>query len=791
MAVAARCGQADDGAVIDGDRFTADGLVVAAFQFQIDDLAVRAVLFALLGRGLAQEILVEFDEAFDVGLDRRDFVGQFGAPAAIGLFHAHGIDGIGAEMADIVGLPGLHQGGIDRGHAVHRAMQFPAQFTDIVDAQRPDGDACDGDVLRRQPAEALVRQVRIGDLGQDVAAFRAGEDKVAPGVGHVFDRHGFTRFDMLGQPIHIADFRRGGGQDVIAVLRQPGHGRFAFDHTVGVQHMGQRDAADLLRHAVGEDAVQHGGCVRAGNFEFREGRQVGDRDFFHDMAAFRADRVEGVVVAEARFFVAAVGGIILHPFPARRGGVETARLFQRVVKGGFALAPARRSFFTRQVQDVHVLVVFDRPGADVIFIRPAAETARVQASHVDFGFAVDHPLRQIFTATGPLRDADGRAAALPEILQAAGRAQQRVGVGRMRNGAVDDALHAAFAPDFHAFQHLFQPGGDAVQLVREQLVLAVPFGIAAAVRPGFLRAFGFVDADQARLLFLTIIGRGPGIADDRHFGVGVDELLHRVGDDIMVLHIRDRHVGPDPLVDLPGIAAAGIDHMLTGHGAFFRHHLPFAGGQLLDVDHPVAAFDFRAHVARALGQRVTASRRIDMPVIQGPGGGENPGRIDMREDGFDFVRPDDLHAEADQLRRALDFLEVVQLRLVHREAQPAAAMPGHILPRHGLQLRIQRVSVVMDFRHVVIGDEAGALARRVPGGAGGQFPLFDQQGVRPPLLRQMIQQAAAHHPAADNHHPRMFSHGRSPFGVRAGVERSAARLGKDRKQDSLAPQEFT
>ena len=52
------------------------------------------------------------------------------------------------------------------------------------------------------------------------------------------------------------------------------------------------------------------------------------------------------------------------------------------------------------------------------------------------------------------------------------RADQRVAVGRVRDGPVDDALDARIGKDRHPLQRLFQPGRDAVEIALEQLILA-------------------------------------------------------------------------------------------------------------------------------------------------------------------------------------------------------------------------------------------------------------------------------------------------------------------------------
>ena len=95
-------------------------------------------------------------------------------------------------------------------------------------------------------------------------------------------------------------------------------------------------------------------------------------------------------------------------------------------------------------------------------------------------------------------------------------------------------------------------------------------------------------------------------------------------------------------------------------------------------------------------------------------------------------------------------------------------MPGDILPCHRFQFGIQRISIMMDFRHVVISDEAGTLTRRMPGRAGCQLPLFNQQSVCPAFLRKMLQQATAPHPALDDDDSRVFFHA-APIPLRPTV----------------------
>jgi hypothetical protein len=222
-----------------------------------------------------------------------------------------------------------------------------------------------------------------------------------------------------------------------------------------------------------------------------------------------------------------------------------------------------------------------------------------------------------------------------------------------------------------------------------------------------------------------------------------------------VLHVGDRHIGAGHLADLPRIAAGRVDHVLAQHVALVGEHLPLAAGAPLDVHDPGAAHDGRAHVARALGQGVAAPGRIDVPVVVGPGPGQDPLGGHERIDLIDFFRIDDLHLETDQLGHAGDVMEPFDLLMRAREADAAAAVPADVLAGQLLQLGIQAHAVIMDLGHVVVGDEVRALPGRVPGGAGGQLALLDQQTVGPAFLRQVVEQAGAHHPAADDHDPRV------------------------------------
>ena len=286
-----------------------------------------------------------------------------------------------------------------------------------------------------------------------------------------------------------------------------------------------------------------------------------------------------------------------------------------------------------------MLVVLVRLGLGVVAVGIAPEAPGIDAGHVDLGIAVHHPLGQILAAAGALRHADRRAVGVPEIFYAAGRADQGVVVRGVGDRTADHPLDAGLAPDRHALEHLLHVVADALEVGLEELVLGVPLGPAAAVLPALLGLAGLVDADQAGLLLLAVIGRGIGVAHDRHLLVALEELLDRLGHQVGVLHVGHRQVGADHLGDLAGIAAGGVDHVLARHPALLGLDLPLAVGPG-DVEHPVAAHDRGAHVARALGQGVAAAGRIDVAVVERPGAGDHAFDVDEGVDALDLVGAD-------------------------------------------------------------------------------------------------------------------------------------------------------
>ena len=226
-----------------------------------------------------------------------------------------------------------------------------------------------------------------------------------------------------------------------------------------------------------------------------------------------------------------------------------------------------------------------------------------------------------------------------------------------------------------------------------------------------------------------------------------------------MLHVGDRYVGARHPAHLARVAPGRVHHHLAHDVALIGDHLPLAARTLLHVRYPRTAGDRRSHVARALRERVTAAGGVHMAVPGGPGAREHALHVHERIDLLDLLRIDDLAVEADELAHARDVMEPFHLGRLERKTDAAASMPAHVLPGLLLELRVEPDPVVVDLRHVVVGDEARALARRVPRRARRELPLLHEQDVGPTFLGEVIEQPRSHHSSTDDDDSRVCLHG--------------------------------
>jgi hypothetical protein len=206
----------------------------------------------------------------------------------------------------------------------------------------------------------------------------------------------------------------------------------------------------------------------------------------------------------------------------------------------------------------------------------------------------------------------------------------------------------------------------------------------------------------------------------------------------LVFHVGDRDANADPRANPVGVAPARIDHMFADDIPLLGDDFPFTVGKWIDVCHAIVGDDCGTHISGSDGHGVAATGRINVPVVKRPGAGNYAAGINERVDPPDFLRTDDLHAETDIGRDSFHKLEVVEFFRRGGETDAPATVPAGGLPGHLTQFWIECVAEVVDLGHVVVGDETGALPGCMPGRAGGQFPLFDENALLPTLLGQMV-----------------------------------------------------
>ena len=203
--------------------------------------------------------------------------------------------------------------------------------------------------------------------------------------------------------------------------------------------------------------------------------------------------------------------------------------------------------------------------------------------------------------------------------------------------------------------------------------------------------------------------------------------------------------------------------MLAQDVALGSAYLPFAAWRRLDPGRSATAKDAHAERTRAGRHGEGGAGGIDMAVVGRVEGAENP--VEAVE-GMEFANPRRLHQLHAEPEGAADRERVPQpVRFVFGIGEPErpAAVPGDCLACLGFQLPGVEADVVV---HALAERETrrgvGDLPGRVPGGAGGQLGLLQEDDLRPPsLFREMPGQAHAHDSAADDHGARVA--GKRPF----------------------------
>jgi hypothetical protein len=267
-------------------------------------------------------------------------------------------------------------------------------------------------------------------------------------------------------------------------------------------------------------------------------------------------------------------------------------------------------------------------------------------------------------------------------------------------------------------------------------------------RPGRCRRLE--QADQHPVALGPVVAVVVRVLDHRQVGVHAG---HGVGEQVVVLGRLQRHGDPGQRAELPRPHAGRVHHDLgldrAGLGEDGADPPPAGphAGRGHALDHP------RAQLPGALGQRGGHAHRVGPALVgdverrqhvvgagQRPHGGDLGGR-DLGVLDAEPVHPGRLAAQ-----------RVLPLATGGQREVPDRAEPGGV-PGLGLQPGVQVARVPAEEQRGLVGHAGrGDQPGGVPGRPGGQPVLLEQNHVGPAQVREVVGDAAAGHPAADNHH---------------------------------------
>jgi hypothetical protein len=200
-----------------------------------------------------------------------------------------------------------------------------------------------------------------------------------------------------------------------------------------------------------------------------------------------SDRVEAGLLEPQRVLQPEAGAhhrVVIEQAVVDRGGVQRAASGELLVGERDAEAAG---------------VVLAHLGVGVGERRVVAVAGDVHAPDVGAGVAVHHPVGERQAHAAALRQAGHDGVGHPHALHALDRADQRVAVGAERERAVDELLDAGAADQREVLERPLELGGDAVEVVGEQLEHEVPRRLLRGPRPVVL----LVGAEQDALALLA------------------------------------------------------------------------------------------------------------------------------------------------------------------------------------------------------------------------------------------------------------------------------------------------
>ena len=268
----------------------------------------------------------------------------------------------------------------------------------------------------------------------------------------------------------------------------------------------------------------------------------------------------------------------------------------------------------REMKAEFVLIILNRLERGQFHIGVGGKSARIEAPCVIARLAMNNLLRQQPAVPAAFAKSGPQAYDTKRISLAGDRADQGRAVNRIGDGAIHDTLDPDLCQRGHAGECALEHIHDAVQIVGAKVV--GKGGVNPIHPPRF--AVLFVEANQQTILFLTAVIVADRTAQQRHAVTCVDDRGDVLGDEILVLHRRDRVMHTHHRADLVHAVAAGVNDDLGFNVAFVGVDNPAIVGPLGQPRDRRLAIDLGPCLARVKGQRLTKLRGVDVAILSIP-----------------------------------------------------------------------------------------------------------------------------------------------------------------------------
>ena len=441
------------------------------------------------------------------------------------------------------------------------------------------------------------------------------------------------------------------------------------------------------RTAAGRDAVRHQPVEkllrsRPRHPALRERGHVQQADILRHVATLAANVLEPARAAERPVVhrLDAFRREPVRPLPAELLAEDCAQRLQPVVARSGAQRPRGGPLLVRVVDGedvgVRLLVLLHqiRPG------RVVAEAARVDPHHVDGRLALHDPLRELEAGTAGRGDPEAVALVEPEVVDAPRGADDGAPVRGVADGAVERLLHPHLAECGHPVDGGLDVRLQALQVLLEQLVLAV-LGGAVHVAGG---SADLVGAEDQPTPLLAQVPGAVGLAQHSHFRqsrrVAGLNLRVRLGHDVLVLYRNDRHVQAHHRPGAPREAPGGAHHVLADDVALVGVHAPLGAGGPGDSGHDGVAVNLRAPVPCTGGECLGQIRRLHVAVPGMADRSDQAVDVAQRPDLLDLLRGQEVDVDPDGACHARVLAVLVHPVAVHGETDIADESQPHVLP---------------------------------------------------------------------------------------------------------------